>query len=363
MLFRSLNPFISTTIPGRIIPKLNNYIDTLSTKIQLISDRYTPMQGNESNGVRLLKKIISVSSIDELLTYNSDYDRYMYVLQYTSSDLDNIFDTNATGNIYKDMFIKTSGSLCEEAILPVRCDSPTTTLPFNQGWDKWKLVRAVHIVDVDSMELSLETYMDQVVYRTDIPSRAVITIDTTALVLQYVNYLNSNDTDKNISIQVYIHQCVLPGILEDLGNLWLRNIYSSYICKVVPDIITTGIIAGSTYSWAGNSYPQAMESLSTYIDSCQSGNITPIALLSSLRMLGTYDTVPKYLANILDTTTVEDLRQYKWAEYLKDIGWLDLIQFVYGLNPNFVSSRNLRNVLSRDIPFISDDIAARIKNI
>ena len=359
MLFESLNKFIDVNTPGRVLVKLKNYIDTLNTKRELMNSRYSNEQGYESNAVRLLRKILADADINILLRKNNDLDSYADILQYTVQDLNNIFDTNATGLMYKDVFVRKTPTSCEEIIIPVSTDDPFRLLPFNKGWSAWKYVKPVRLVDINSNELTFNTYQDQIVFKSDYPSRAIFTIDVVALVLQYVNYVKT--FNENISVPVYIHQHVLTSILEDLENMWLRNRYLTMLDTAhdkLSRIDINTLMTDSMYGSVGLELPQAMEELHGMLRSAINGSITPLVVLSSLLMSTT--NIPKYLSSLLANTIIPELRQYTWVEYLRDATWLDLLMKVYGLNPNFLQSKNFSIALNRDIPiYLSNNKISR----
>lgn len=350
MLFHGLDSF-TRPMPGKILPKLNNYIDTVNTRRNIIISRHTKAPGFESQGIRLLRKILADAYIDILLQKPDDYSRYIDVVRNIRDDLEDIFDPNSTGIQHRGVFVHQSMG-CEEFIFPIQRADLMGQLPMDQGWDAWSSVRAVRLLDADTQELSLHFTHDQLVFQKHYPTRAVIGIDVETLVLQYVHYCLEHPEIRRLPVPVYLHRYVMIGLLEDLQVLWLRNRYH--------DVLTNPIYARSTridvnehiydnlYGYIGTQYPAAMQEVFSLFKTCKRGSVTPEVVLSSLRTL-TYD-IASYLKDLNTTAQVDDGRQTLWYEYLRDIRWVEFILDLYLLQPGFAQTINLIRLLKRDLP-------------
>lgn len=353
MLFRSLSTYIQNSTQIRVLPHLNNYINTLNIRRGIITERYTNTVGYESNFIVLLRKILADANIQKLIKKSSDLDIYLDDLSYTHNDLDSIFDPVTTGLTFSDMLIaKHPGPKTEEFLIPVQCTDPFKSLPFDQGWNAWRSIKPIRLVDIDSLELTFNTYQDQIIFKKDYPTRAVITIDTTALVLQYINFLKSDTS--GIFQPEYLHRYVLIYLLEDLQDIWLGNIYNKLVTDSDIDknnnININEMMGDHYYGYVGTEFPTAVKELISYIKSVKNGTILASVFIKSL---ATSDTdVVSYLKNLLDTTSIDDRRQDQWMEYLRDIRWLTLFYNVFQLQPNFVETKNLKTSLRRDIPIL-----------
>lgn len=352
MLFRSIDTYLPSYIQPRTLPHLNNYIETLNTRRQMVADRYTTAVGYESNFVVLLRKILADADIPRLLNKSCDLDIYFDDLVYTHKDLDAIFDSTTTGLTFSDMVIARNQNKTQEYLIPVQCKDVFSSLPFDQGWDAWKTIKPVRLVDIDSTELTLNMYQDQIVFKKDFPTKAVLTIDTTALVLQYINFLRSDTS--GIFQPEYLHRYVLVYLLEDLQNLWLGTIYSKLVIQPNLDsenyIDINKIMGDHYYGYVGVEFPTAVKELILYIKAVKKGTLLPSSFLKSLRT--SESDVISYLKNLLDTTSIDDRRQNRWAEYLRDIRWMTLIYNTFNLCPDFVETKNLKTGLKRDLPIL-----------
>jgi len=350
MLFRALDTYLLRNAPQRSMPHFAQYIETLTVRREILTARYEDAPGYENRIVVFLRKILADADIPTLLRKSSDFDCYFDILRYTEPGLSNIFDPVTTGLSFYDMLIRKSSTSTVEYYIPVQCEDVVATLPLDRGWEEWESVRPIRLVDVDSLELTFNTYQDQIVYQRDHPTRAVVTVDVVALVLQYVNFLQSGAPD--LSQAEYIHRYVLIHLLVDLQNLWLGNLYDTVLSN--PGRMEHDSIAALTgdgfYGFPGTELPIALREFTAMLRMCRGGVITPATFLTSLKL--SHDSVPSFLRNLLITTSIADRRQNYWMEYLRDMRWLNLMCKVYDLQPDFVATRNLKTALRRDLPIL-----------
>lgn len=350
MLFHALDTYLLRHVPARVMPHAGQYVETLNLRRQIIADRFTTGVGYESNLVVLLRKILADADIPALLRKASDLDCYLDVLQYTEPGLSNIFDATTTGLTFRDMAIRRSPTPTVEYLIPVQCADVVASLPLDNGWEAWRSVRPLRLLDVDSLELTFAVHQDQIQYVRDPPSRAIVTIDVVALVLQYVNVLRADAS--GLSQAGYLHRHVLIHLLGDLEDLWLANLYDALL--VDPDRFaregTAALVGDGFYGFPGSELPIALKELTTMIGACRGGGLTPATLLASLPL--SEGTVPGFVRAMIATTTIGERRQNYWMEYLRDRRWLDLIWRCYRLQPEFVATRNLATSLRRDLPIL-----------
>ena len=354
MLFRSINSYLLKNPPSRTMPHLKTYIETLNIRRNILTGRYVDSVGYESNIVVLLRKILADADIPALLNKKTDLDCYFDTLIYTAQGLNSIFDAVTTGLKFYDMVIMRSSVYTNEFIIPVQCKDPIGTLPFDQGWDAWKDVAPLRLIDVDSLELTQATYQDQIKFSKYPPTRAVITIDVVALVLQYINFLRESSQD--LSQPEYIHQYVLIHLLSDLEDIWLSNVYNEILLQPmwtinnVTNNLSKKIFGDKFWGFIGSEFNTALRELILFISMCHTGNISPPTLLASLPLSSKL--VPEYLQQLVDTTSTENHRQIFWMEYLRDIRWMKLMFNIYQLQPDFIAIKNLKTALRRDLPLL-----------
>jgi hypothetical protein len=353
MLFRGIENYLFVNSKPRVMPHLKQYIETLNTRRVLQQDRSDNAPGYESNLVVLLRKILADADIPTLLSKSNDADCYFDILVYTAPGLNAIFDAVTTGLSFYDMAIRRSAVHTEEFFIPVTCQDPPDDLPFDLGWDKWQSVKPLRLVDIDSQELTFATYQDQIVFSSQPPTRAVMTIDVVALVLQYVTFLRTSD--QVLPQPEYLHRYVVTPLLQDLQDLWLANIYGMMLSQptwfITDPKQCLATIAGDTrYGFQGTELPIALREISSAISACQGGVINPSVLVQSLLLSD--DNIPTYLETLINTISIEDHRQNFWMETLKDIRWLNILLSAYQLQPDFIGTKNLHTNLRRDVPIV-----------
>jgi hypothetical protein len=353
MLFRALETYLQPSTSARTFPHLNNYLDTLNVRREMVKDRFDNAVGYESKFVRLLRKILGDADIPQLQKKSTDLDIYLDNLIFTHRDLDAIFDAVQTGLTFTDTIIAHNPKHTEEFLIPVQCMDPLSELPLDKGWSEWQKYKAVRLVDTDSLELTFNLYQDQIVYKKDFPTRAVVTIDTVALVLQYISFLEEDTS--GMSQGEYLHRYVIVNLLEDLQNLWLGNVYEKLVSHANIEsenkIDINKIMGDHYYGYVGVEYPTAIKELILQIRSVKKGVMTPAVFIKSLRTSETC--VVSFLNNILDTTSIDDRKQNMWMEYLRDRRWLSLLYYTYTLQPSFAGTKSLFTALRRDLPILA----------
>ena len=353
MLFRAMDTYLHTSTAQRTMPHLNNYIGTLNTRRNMIADRAAIVPGYESRFVVLLRKILADADIPKLLKKATDLDIYLDVLIYIQKDLNQIFDATMTGVSYHNVLVARSNKTTAEFLIPAQCEDPLSELPFDQGFAAWQKIRPIRLVDIDSPELTFNLYQDQIVFKKEYPSRAVVTIDVVALVLQYINFLRVDTS--GIYQPEYLHQYVIIHLLKDLEDLWLATIYNQLITSQdrfkSENIDINRIMGDDFYGYVGVEFPTAAKEILQFVDQTKNGNIYPDVFIHSLR---TADSdISTYLRQLLTTTEIQNLRQYSWMEYLRDLRWLRLLYTVFNLVPDYIGTINLRRSLRRDMPILN----------
>jgi len=353
MLFRCVETYLLNHIQPRVMPHLKTYIETLNTRRILMAERTEHAPGYESNLIVLLRKILADADIPALLNKKSDLDCYFDILVFTTPRLNSIFDAVTTGLSFYDMAIRRSAVHTEEFFIPVTCQDPVASLPFDQGWDAWQQIRPLRLVDFDSKELTFATYQDQIVFSSSPPTRAVMTIDVVALVMQYVVFLREHD--QVLPQPEYLHRYVASSLLQDLQDLWLANVYDMMLTQPTlfltdPKQCMAAITGDTRYGFIGTELPIALNEVANLIANCQGGSVNPSVLLQSLLL--SESNIPTFLNTLIATTSIDDHRQNIWMEALRDIRWINMLLNAFQLQPDFIATKNLHTNLRRDVPII-----------
>lgn len=351
MLFRALDTYLLRTAPIRHLPHLTTYIATLNIRRVIITQRHSVATGYESPLIVLLRNVLNTADITRRQG-SSDLDIYTNTLIYTHHDLNAIFDSTTTGRSFSGLLVPHRTPATTQILIPVSTEDPLAMLPLDRGWGAWQHLRALRLVECDSLELSFQLLEDQLLFRTTPPSQLILTLDTTALVLQYLNYLR---TPNAILTQAeYLHRYVVTPLLDDLEDLWLASVYTSTIThtrtNTLPARCTLASLGDGYWGYPGVEISSGLNELAGLVRMCQGGGITPATVLASLPLSNTR--VPEYLRHLLIATTLEEARQYLWMEYLRDLRWMQLLIEIYRLQPQYVGTRNLLTALSRDLPIL-----------
>lgn len=356
MLDRAMSVYFDANTTPIYMAKMQGYINTLNIRRIEISGRYTPMVGTESQGVVLLRHILAFADIPDLLSYDNDFDRLVKGLLPIQTDLERIIDPVTTGIIRDSLFVsRQMGNRTIEILIPVKMEDYLKQLPLEKGWSEWQKLRPLRLVDVDSNELTFNTYKDQISFKKSPPKRAVFTVDVIALCLQYAKYVELNEGTSPIPIPEYLHRYVFSeGVMEDLQNLWLRNRYLHIISHPIEKAFDASEITDSIYhniyGYLGLQYTAAMEEMYRMMMRCKEGVTPPTRIVASLPLADMY--VPAYVQNLQKTTVVSEARQNLWVEYLRDFSWLKLAYRTHMLNPDFVSTKSFLRHLDRDLDLL-----------
>jgi hypothetical protein len=353
MFDRALRIYFKPSSPLSL-PKTQNYIQSLNTRQIDTLGRYRTAPGKESQGVVLLRHVIAFALRSGILNFTNDYDRYSKCLLAIHNDLDRIFDPVTTGVIREELFIHKNVNATVEIVIPVHMEDYLKYLPFNRPWREWQDVRALRLLDIDSNELTYHTFQDVIKFKNDYPSRAIFAVDTLALVMQYCNFVSQRDPDQSMSIQEYLHQYVLFPLLEDLQNIWLRNRYIQLL--ETPDIFkdrrqhVIDSMYHNIYGFIGTQYPRMIEEVYDLYKRSSQGSTVPEKIMASLPLSKGY--IPEYVQSLSVLTTVTDIRQNEWVEYLRDLPWLKLCYLIYRLNTEFVGYTTFYREFQRDISLV-----------
>lgn len=350
---RALAP-LDTTLAPIVSGKLLNYIQDLNVRQVLLAERHEDDFGRETEGIALLKHILFYADADYIRTaWDSDFDRWTRGIYPILTDLKRIMDPVTTGVSRADLFIE--GRNVQEILIPVDSSDPFDTWPMDEGWEKWQNVRPLRLLDVASSELTFHVHLGKIKYRRDIPETALFSLDVGLLLLQYVSWLEAHGGDPHVPIQVYLFRHVFLPVIQDLGDVWLRDRYLALLTNPSDsafDKEITGSIYNNVYGYIGLQYAQAMRQVLGMIQRVQKGSTTPLHFLSSLRVMNAY--VPEYCQALRRSTYIPVTRQTYWTVFLRDLPWLRLVWLAYRLNPGWTETRSWMRTVKRDLGLLKN---------
>ncbi len=354
-MFSQSMKYYLKSCPPKIYPKMSHYIDYLIIqRDQAIAQH--PLSGYETSGIELLEKVLADADIPTIRTVSDPFDQYENMIGPIIGDLNQIFDPSYKGSIGFGSFVHNVKGQCAEYLIPSSPEDPYSTYPIGAGWDLWSTYKPLRMLNIDSHELSFQSYLDAITYKIDPPRFAVFSLDCAALIMQYVSYLGATVEQNRLSLPDYLHRYVVyPCLINDALSIWLLNQYGQMIRDPdqdteVPKVDFAWVTA--TNARIGSSYSGALSDVRSLVGLVANGNVTPPCALSSLIMLdGT--SVLSYYMSMTKSVTVSSLRQYLWAEYLRDELFLFLILDMASLYPSLPQFSKLVTYLKRDIALLT----------
>lgn len=358
MLLEYMKKFIinDTTYNSNILTHYNNYISTLVVRGALLKDRHYAFGGSETKGVTILKHILSLVDLKYLKSLPNDFERFTNYFDRVKRDWMEIYDNNATNNVYKKTFITKKLYTCMEYLLPCECEDPLSLYPMDKDWSSWMTAKPLRCIDHNSNEYTTNILNDQIAFKILTPNYAVFTLDPILLGFMYFKYVEYTEQSEDVilPIQQFIHRYVIDKLMDDLQDIWLRNeIYRLFTLESSNDITKDHLsdsLVDQTYSYVGLQYETAMKEVWKKIQDIRTRKTKPEEFLHSIQL--TNNNLVNYIHNILQYTHIPFLRQYTWQRYLRDATWVDLILDTFLLDTSRQSTKNLLKYLVRKQPTI-----------
>ncbi len=354
MFFQSMSYYLKSC-PPKIYPKLSHYIDYLTIqRNQAIAQH--PLSGYETSGIELLEKVLADADIQTIRTVTDPFDQYENMISPIIGDLNQIFDPSYKGSIGFGSFVHNVKGQCSEYLIPSAPADPYAIYPIGSNWDVWSTYRPLRMLNIDSHELSFQSYLDAITYKIDPPRFAVFSLDCAALIMQYISYLEATVEQDRLSLPDYLHRFIVyPCLINDALSIWLINQYGQMIRDPDQDTDITKVDFAwvtATNARIGSSYSGALSDVRSLVSLVAKGNVTPPCALSSLIMLDSTSVLSTYL-DIVKSVTVPSLRQYTWAEYLRDELYLFLILDIARLYPSLPQFSKMITYLKRDVALLT----------
>lgn len=354
MFDQILAPYYTGKSP-KILIKLQSYIKTLDTQLVRYKTQFDQAPGAETKSVELLERIVASADINTLLSMPDMFYQYTNGIFPILEELTGMFDPLAnTGQVVD--FIATPRGRPREYILPVSSEAIFTDYPFDQDWSLWTNVRPLHILYMDSNELTFQAYDDKLHFLHEPPPLTLFSLDVSVMILMYLAYLKSKNItefgdDEKLELPKWIHRHIIfPTLLEESVTWWTLSQYKKCILEASPVIGTFQDYAwvSATYGRIGSQYPQAINDIDTLITQSQHGTTSPSQALASLILPNNTTVVSRYHM-LKQYCQISELTQYRWATYLRDKLFLDLTLAFALMFPDFPETSHLLNYVEREI--------------
>lgn len=350
MLNRILRSYTVTQASLRILVPLRQYMESLETHRGIVLDKLLAAKGLRSPGIELLRHVLFLVDHRVLDTAETYADLVDMVLSASEVYYD-LLDGETNGRTLRGLF--TLDRSCNDHIVPMGYTSAVRDLPTTWEWDEWDAIRPLRLLDTDSRELTYRLDEGRVRYKLDTPSVSVYGVDPITLVLKYMAWRRVNPNRDEWTEHDYLYREVFAkGISLDITSVWLRNRYTDVVAQTVAestDLSYTNYayVHHNSYGYIPSQYTAGMKSVRRMIADVKKGTVTPdVALQSLLTLTGP---LFKEYVELQDVAGVANLRQYAWAEALRDLPWLELAATMYSLRPQTPRYASLSTQLRLDI--------------
>ena len=172
------------------------------------------------------------------------YDRHV---RLSSRNANRTFDTFGSGvGLRTNVLVK--GNTTEYHI-------PTqgligTSVQILDDWDKWEDIKPVVLAVSDSGELPTLQRSTQITYKEHAPSYCVFCIDTAAILMKFIKYMQANELNfDTVNLPEFIvNHITIPMMEESILNTWGTECVSKVLTMDTFDITVTPIVSKSQLS-------------------------------------------------------------------------------------------------------------------
>lgn len=365
-LSKSLS-YLTTRAPGRSIPKMRTYLEYMEDQAWAVYKNYREPDGMLTQTVMMLDKLLwdcdPMAIARTLDAPDADpfyvFDNIVMPIVHTAkTEFDPVLSSHNTTDL-----VNSRG--CKEFLFPVDNSNPIENLPIDQKWEEWNSVQVLHMVDVDSEELSLLFYANAITFKLDHPVYAIFTLDVAALVMKFVAYLREyHKTEDGIPIDdlqglsiKFIHRHVISQcFLRDELRLWFLKNYTNVLDvslgradgitalqpgRDTPWLSATNARVGSQYSAVFNDFLKLCGDVKT-------GSLSAPRLLNSM-VLPFGGTVQSQFLRLQTVSEFPNLRQYRWGEFMQNLPYLKIFIQVLTLYTDNPQVESTLRYLKRDM--------------
>ena len=301
------------------IGSLDLYINYLRQIKSRMLSHYGVTMGKLTLGISALAQVIGDAEVDLLIKdYPDPVDRYLRGIIPIAHRVSSLIDPSYRGPIKAGSFI-TSPTRCMEFIFPITPRVPFGTYPMTQNWDDWKGFSPLHLIDIDTEELSFLNYLDTIAFKKSNPSYAAFTLDVRGLLMMYIAYVRSVPVTEQSTIGEWLHRYVVyPCLINDMLTHWLLTQYSALAENTY--MSDDGVIdkwSTATNVSIGSSHKAALDDTAYFLRQMREGTLTVNKLMNSLELIdyGSLYEYHDFLKNELDFSLSPQLQ---WGEFMRD---------------------------------------------
>lgn len=323
----------------RVLPNWDKAVMTISLRTEIMKTRFLGTGFFYSQGMNMLKHILSIVVTQDMLNMPSDFNRYVERVDPLVPSFRVMYDPVYNARPQKNLF--TTDPNTPEFIMNVSMDRPLSSLPMDRPWNDWKDLFPVRIIYHDSRELVSELYRFTTGFKYDKPKFIIYSIDAYMLCMMYAKYLSYSKSIGMVgSIEEFLQDHVVVKWFEDLRRIWLTNI--------LKDIVADNFEPNRFYSDEFVAPKAMLKTIAadTYrmMDDARHKNVS-IGDFCRTKWFGEYS-LKYWLDELNMNIKVPSLRQYKWLEFLCTLPYAELI-----IDTILAIGRQDTNLLIRNLLF------------
>lgn len=355
MLLESVyNHFRSHSAVGSItLNKYELYVMNLNNRKKLRQDRLTKNTFIETNGIRLLKHILSLIDFNILDAMSIDIERLSNYFEPQKRVFDELFDPIHTGKTFENMFVSSDNIYeTKEYLVPIDSTNRLKQLPLDEDWNFWSSLRPLKILSCDTDEYTIDLRTGYIRYRDIPPFFMVIGIDSILLSFMYYKYRLAHP-DINYPMQRFLYEHVFLNLMDDLQDIWLLNLMTDIVKNIAEKNESVSVLkyskSSDEYRYLGSNLLRVLTELEQQFAKVQNGQVNVYGVLNSLYLSDPSKNLLDIIMDYLKNYYISDMRQYFSYVYLKDWTLITLIIEMYLLNKDSTDSKNVIKRINREI--------------
>lgn len=336
-----LKTILKSIGPGcpKVLPNWDKAVTTIALRTEIMKTRFLNTGFMYTNGMNMLKHILSIVVDNDMMNMSSDFTRYVEKVDPVIPSFRVMYDPVYNGRMMKNLF--TTDPNIPEFIANVSMERPLSSLPMDKPWEYWKDLCPIHVLYHDSKELISNIYRFSIDFQHDTPHMIIYSIDLSMLCMMYAKYIDYSKTVGVISsIEDFLQNYVVVKWFEDLRRIWLTNILKDCVAdKFVPGAYTSDEFVA----------PKAMlltikSDMERFIGDARKKAVS-IGDFCRTKWFGEYSLM-YWLDELNLNIKTPSLRQYKWIDFISTLPYADL-----ALNTMLMIGRQDTNLLIRNLVF------------
>lgn len=341
-----LNEVMQVVKPGVIVRPMVDWIrfvTLIKLRTEHLKTLFIKGAPHYSRCINTFTHILNRLDIDELMLVKDDYTKYALYIDKICNSHKFLFDPVYMSGRGKNIF--TINENIPEFILNVTMERPLSSLPMNEGWDKWERTIPVRLLYHDSTELVTDMTKFGVMFKKIPATHCIYSIDLSVLLFKYFKYAEYQiQRGEKYTITKFIHYHIIPSWFEDSRRIWLFNIVSKMLTNVHGEMN----IETDSYITIESMLPTIKSDITKIYNDMQKNTLS-VGDILKFNWFGDGQDIYTWLQQLRDTTILPNLRQYKYLDFLSTLPYIKFIMRLASLihRPDVI-------MLNRKLFFILD---------